>query len=99
MPNNYFYIGGRYTDIGSTLVKKDFNLVKQSYEDILLPKYSLSLYPELQSIQRPGETINNRPVYEPWMLYGINLVYGNNSTDIEDDRISAPLFDLSPLWK
>ena len=98
VPNNYFYIGGRYTDIGSTLVKKDFNLVKQSYEDILLPRYSLSLYPELQSIQRPDETINNRPVYEPWMLYGINLVYGNNSTDIEDDRISAPLFDLSPLW-
>ena len=62
----------------------------------LLPCYALSLYPELMPIILNNETINNRPVYEPWMIWGLyKLIWNKKNTDTTDDFV-IPIFDLSP---
>lgn len=64
---------------------------------ILLPFWSISIYPELMPIKMTGETINNRPVYEPWMIWQIMFITSRNTTDeLNDHEVVA--FDLSPTW-
>ena len=63
----------------------------------LLPSYTISLYPELMPIKRSDETINNRAVYEPWMIWGIRfMAYHFNPMEPEDHEVYA--FDLSPNY-
>ena len=63
----------------------------------LLPCWSISLYPDLMPIKMSGETINNRPVYEPWMIWQIMFITSRNITDeVGDHEVIA--FDLSPNW-
>lgn len=64
----------------------------------LLSCYTLSLYPELMPIILNNETINNRPVYEPWMIWGLyKFIWNKKNTDTTDDFV-IPIFDLSPNW-
>ena len=59
----------------------------------------MSLLPSLQPIQRIDETHNNRPVYEPWMIWGYyDLVWSKSTGDIPDEPVKYPIFDLSPNW-
>lgn len=65
---------------------------------LLLPCYTMSMYPELMPILLNTETINNRPVYEPWMIWGLyKFIWGKKNTDVTDDFV-IPIFDLSPMW-
>ena len=64
----------------------------------LLSEYSKSLYPALEPIQRPDQGINNRPVYEPWMICGkYKFVIAGYGEHWNDD-ITISLYDLSPSW-
>lgn len=96
VPNTYFYLSADF--IHNAIALSDVKKITKTDFDILLPKFSVMLYPALLSIQRKDETINNRPVYEPWMLYLIDFVYIKSSEDIIDDPIIIKIFDLSPNW-
>lgn len=66
--------------------------------DFLLPMFSLNLYPDLMPVVKDGETQNNRPVYEPWLIWGfLKFLYNHRTSDFEDD-FEIPIFDLSPSW-
>lgn len=104
--NNYGY----YDSIINNEFIKYYNECKQGNiknrnitVDVLGISYTLailsfSLFPMLQSIEREGETVNNRPLYEPWLIWGyydflFNKIIKDNSDDFE-----LFLFDLSPSW-
>ena len=64
----------------------------------LLSEYSTSLYPALEPLQRPDVGINNRPVYEPWLIYGkYKFVIAGHGEHWNDD-VSISIYDLSPSW-
>lgn len=65
---------------------------------MLLPKYSKSLYPMLMPILKDGEVINNRPVYEIWMIWGFYKYLTSSYTTNESDDHEVLSFDLSPNW-
>lgn len=66
--------------------------------NILYMQLALGLYPDLMPIQKYDETQNNRPVYEPWLIWGFyKFVWSKKTSDWGDD-IDIPLFDLSPSW-
>lgn len=97
IPNNYFYKKEFYE-----FSAKKITDVKQAkmFGDIsfLYMSLALGMYPDLMPIQKDGETQNNRPVYEPWLIWGIlNFLY-NKRTDDWDEDVPIPYFDLSPSW-
>ena len=63
----------------------------------LLPSYTISLYPELMPIKRSDETINNRAVYEPWMIWGIRFIANHFNPAIPEEH-EVYAFDLSPNY-
>lgn len=65
---------------------------------MLLPEYSKSLYPMLMPILKDGEVINNRPVYEIWMIWGFYKYLTSSYTTNESDDHEVLSFDLSPNW-
>lgn len=65
---------------------------------MLLPKYSKSLYPMLMPILKDGEVINNRPVYEIWMIWGFYKYLTSSYTTNESNDHEVLSFDLSPNW-
>ena len=52
------------------------------------------MYPELQGMVRPQSSNNNRPVYEPWLIWGVLKYIWLHR--IENDDFSQPraLFEL-----
>jgi len=76
---------------------KRFTFFKE-YINFLYMQLGIGLYPALMPIQRYDETQNNRPVYEPWLIWGFYKFLWNKKTTDWDDDIDIPLFDLSPLW-
>ena len=56
---------------------------------------AFGLYPNLMPIDRGGETQNNRPVYEPWLIVMEKFLFPYITDDTEDD-FAIPIFDLSP---
>lgn len=65
---------------------------------MLLPKYSKSLYPMLMPILKDGEVINNKPVYEIWMIWGFYKYLTSSYTTDESNDHEVLSFDLSPNW-
>lgn len=63
----------------------------------LIPNLSISLFPQLQRIIRPGESHNNRPVYEPWLIWGVFKFIWLKHTN-QGDAFEIDIFDLSPNW-
>ena len=49
------------------------------------------------SVVRPDESQVNRPVYEPWLIWGFFQFLANRTIDL-DDFYPIPVFDLSPWW-
>lgn len=72
------------------------NIIKVS---MLFDVINITMHPTLQPIVRPGELHNNRPVYEPWMIWGaFRLLYLSRSEEEEIDPYPIEVFDLSPNW-
>ena len=96
-PNQYTYLSGfrEYVAIDKR-VPLTYNELPI---DFLLPEFSNSIYPALLPIDREGEVHNNRPVYEPWMIWGYyDLLWSKSTGDIPDEPVKYPIFDLSPNW-
>lgn len=97
-PNDYVYLGVDWYKIVN-LIKVVLKHTDTEFTNILLPEFSKNLYPRLMSIQRIGEVNNGRPVYEPWMLWGLyKLLYSKGTEDIPDTPLKHIIFDLSPNW-
>lgn len=44
-----------------------------------------------------GESINNRPVYEPWLIKGVEFVWPKYTEDLIEE-FYIDILDLSPIW-
>ena len=64
----------------------------------ILPLFSLSLFPAFLPIDKEDETRNNRPVYEPFMIWGYFEFIRNKAVFDKIDRYAVDVFDLSPNW-
>lgn len=96
VPNNYSYLGYDLLHMGYRI---DASLKPTIVDSkILLPEWSVSAYPALMQIINKDETIINRPVYEPWMLWLLRFLYIKSTIDIKDDPLRFPVFDLSPNY-
>lgn len=93
-----------YTDLDSYIV--DVKLSAKEYTSymlslsLILPDLSNSLYPHLLPIESTDETMNNRPVYEPWMIWKIlEFITTKITTDDTGDKdFEVYSFDLSPVY-
>ena len=80
----------------------DLEFVKPRYRaqalkwSFLLPLMTRCIYPELYGIERVGETHNNRPVYEPWLIWGVFKLLFLHRDTVDDDTPPISVFDLSP---
>lgn len=83
--------------VGASIHKKIlFKAVALVALHMLLPRWSDTLYIAARPILRPGETVNNRPIYEPWLLEMFKFLL-LHPIDNEDD-FDLPVLDLSPNW-
>ena len=97
LPNNYVYLPNKYTPFTIVDTKKKLRAT-QIKLTFTLAELSICLYNMLLSIQRPEETINNRPIYEPWLVWGFYKLIYSKGTIAEDVPIIYPIFDLSPVY-
>nr|DAS77850.1 MAG TPA: hypothetical protein [Caudoviricetes sp.] len=91
------------TDAFEKICKLTIKIPRDAFaRPLSLPKFDLpetgnGLYPMLNPIKRRGETQNNRPIYEPWLIYG----FFNNVSRISHDDLDKYdlwLLDLSPNY-
>ncbi|WP_110955221.1 hypothetical protein [Anaerosinus massiliensis] len=93
------------------LIVNDVKKIKQGFINnmtnlIVLAIITDLLYPHLQPILRNEETMNNRPVYEPWMIWYIMTNFfifpddeGQDPHNPGDDEGNDPnVIGLSPNW-
>lgn len=75
------------------------NCYVQDY-DYTIPLLTASLFPALLPCIAIGETVNNRPVYEPWLIWGFFKLLANHLTSPSstNDDYEFLVFDLSPAW-
>ena len=97
LPNNYVYLADKYMPFTAIDTKKKLRVTQMKFT-IVLSELSICLYNMLLSTQRPEETINNRPVYEPWLVWGFYKLIYSKGTIAEDVPIIYPIFDLSPVY-
>lgn len=72
--------------------------VKQDY-DVVIPKLSIDMFPALLPIQLVDQQTNNRPLYEPWLIWKtLEFLTSNVVVDPDTTDIEAFTFDLSPWW-
>jgi len=65
---------------------------------IIVANHSMNFFPNLLPIVNSYENNNNRPTYEPWMIWGLyDFIYPKHWDDGKDDFI-LDVFDLSPNW-
>ena len=65
---------------------------------VIVNNQSINFFPRLLPIINSYETSNNRPTYEPWMIWGLyDFIYPKHWDDGKDDFI-LDVFDLSPNW-
>ena len=62
---------------------------------ILLPMLSITLFPWLCPVLRQDEFLNNRPVYEPWLIWGVYKFLTLKRDEEENENIPDVL-ELSP---
>lgn len=67
---------------------------------IILPDLCNNMFPQLLPIERAEETVNNRPVYEPWLIWKIlEFITTRTTTDNPDKDFEVYSFDLSPVYE
>ena len=99
-PTNYFHLCERFSPEQSKKLEQKFRAEFFNFEKIfkfLLAMLSVNLFPRLMPIQGSGETQNNRPLYEPWLIYKMEFMVNKYTID-EDDTFVIPVFDLSPHY-
>lgn len=71
----------------------------------ILAIMGLTMFPMLEPILRPEEEQNNRPVYEPWLIWGVFKFLGNHEYDgpyypwDDEDTPNIDVLDgVSPNW-
>ena len=69
------------------------------YPWIILPLISMGLYPLLNNLQLPESVYNNRPVYEPWLIWKILKFINTGYTKDIFVEFPVPVFDLSPRFE
>lgn len=81
-----------------TLLKRLIRRTIANKQEInpLFPDMPITLYPKYMPVERAGETHNNRPVYEPWLIWPFGFIVTYWTMD--DDEEMIPVFDLSPRW-
>lgn len=67
--------------------------------NFLIPLLTISLFPAMLPIDKLDETRNNRPVYEPWMIWGFYEFLCNRISQDDIDKFIVFTFDLSPNWE
>lgn len=97
LPNNYVYLADKYMPFTAIDTKKKLRVTQMKFT-IVLSELSICLYNMLLSIQRPEETVNNRQIYEPWLVWGFYKLIYSKGTIAEDVPIIYPIFDLSPVY-
>lgn len=82
----------------------DVKFIKPEYKATFI-KYSLlfalmsrCVYPSLYGLERADETHNNRPVYEPWLIWGVFKFLFLHREEASSDSYEIEVFDLSPNW-
>lgn len=96
-PNQWKYCVYDFYVEGDFKKDKKFKTMAYSIPIFDLPETGNGLYPMLNPIKRVGETQNNRPIYEPWLIYG----FFNNVSRISHDDLDKYdlwLLDLSPNY-
>lgn len=93
-PNNKFYDGGFKYEWGRKQ-EHIYNVYCHKLE-YLLPVMGVNMYPYLLLIQKEDELLNNRPLYEPWLIWGFYLLAAHRRLD--DDDLNLDIFDLSPRY-
>ena len=80
----------------------DFKFIKPKYRaqalkwGFLLPMLTRCIYPELYGVEMIGETHNNRPLYEPWLIWGVFKFLFLHRDETDDGTPDIEVFDLSP---
>ena len=95
-PINYFYAKG--ADEFEVHYDMDIKEARTFALTLLYMQLGIGLYPALMPVERIDETQNNRPIYEPWLIWGFYKFLWNKKTDDKDEDLPIPLFDLSPSW-
>lgn len=96
-PNNYFYSKGLHElEVHYDMDIKDARMFGMF--SLLYMQLAIGMYPDLMPIERYDETQNNRPIYEPWLIWGFYKFVWLKHTEDDDDTITIPLFDLSPMF-
>lgn len=93
--DNGVYIGG-FDEFAVERIPKE--LFAEGLDlKFLLSLLLLTFYPDINPIEQGGETQNNRPIYEPWIIWMILYKYNEYVVDNKED-IALSTFDLSPVW-
>ena len=93
---------------GASTVPRNFKVTMLRWK-IVLCIMGLTMYPDLEPILRSGETQNNRPVYEPWFIWGVFKFISVHFYDEDgggedpsggdnDDDPKLDILSLSPNW-
>ena len=85
----------KFKNVDAQRVIKPFKSVALKWR-LVVPVITLALYPWLLPILRQDEFLNNRPVYEPWLIWGVYKILTNIRDDEEGEEFDV--LDLSPNW-
>ena len=107
--HNYSSLENKKAKATSCVYDDSFDVIDAKHKKQLFRAYSIrlhmlystllmSLLPSLQPTQRVDETHNNRPVYEPWLIYGLYRFLYNRRYITDEDTYPIDIMDLSPNW-
>lgn len=95
---NNFYVEGMYRLIAENIGLPAYGTLLE-YNSFVLALISMGLYPLLNDLQLPESIYNNRPLYEPWLIWKVmDFINTHYSTDVIPE-FPIPVFDLSPSYK
>ena len=78
---------------------KEIKARKVNIEDMfVIPLLALSMFPQLLPVENDGETLNNRVLYEPFLIWGFYKILVNKY-NFDELKIYLDVFDLSPNWE
>lgn len=101
MRENNFYVEGLYKLIAGNIGLPAYGTLlkySENYYSFILALISMGLYPELNTLQVSESVYNNRPVYEPYLIYRILKFIPTGYTKDNDEEFPISVFDLSPKW-